>query len=147
LERRQDRIDQERKRLDDERHRLEEREGQTRRPHIENGARKQYATICIGSAMRMVWSCLFRKGLLEKDIMTDTHHDLAHEFPEYKEKIHTLKLSDDHFRRLKDEYEDLNKQIARSEQRIDLLSEADEERLRKGRLALRDSLFAILKKH
>jgi len=39
--------------------------------------------------------------------MTVEHHDLLHEFPEYKSQIHELKVSDHHFRRLFDEYHEL----------------------------------------
>ena len=35
-------------------------------------------------------------------------HDLNHEFPEYREQIHVLKMSNGHFARLFDEYHDVN---------------------------------------
>jgi uncharacterized protein YdcH (DUF465 family) len=38
--------------------------------------------------------------------MTIEKHDLHHEFPEYKEEIHRLKMNDAHFRRFFDEYHD-----------------------------------------
>jgi len=31
-------------------------------------------------------------------------HDLAHEFPEYRDPIHRLKMTDQHFSNLFDEY-------------------------------------------
>ncbi len=31
-------------------------------------------------------------------------HDLRHEFPEFEQKIHDLKVVDNHFRRLIDDY-------------------------------------------
>lgn len=39
------------------------------------------------------------------------HHDLPHEFPEFKQTIHDLKISSTHFARLLDEYESLTRQI------------------------------------
>jgi uncharacterized protein YdcH (DUF465 family) len=35
----------------------------------------------------------------------EKHHDILHEFPEFKEKITALKTSDAHFRKLFDEYQ------------------------------------------
>jgi len=78
--------------------------------------------------------------------MSTNHLDLTHEFPELKDKIHELKSSDNHFKRLYEEYGELSKAIYRSEQRIELLSEIDEEVLRKKRLALKDQLYSTLKK-
>lgn len=76
--------------------------------------------------------------------MSLEHLDLAHEFPEYHQKIHDLKVSDGHFKRLFEEYGDVSKAIYRSEKRIDLLSELEEEKLRKQRLALKDQLYSML---
>ena len=42
-------------------------------------------------------------------------HDLIHEFPELKEKIHELKVSDNHFRRLFDEYHEVAHGVRRIE--------------------------------
>jgi len=39
------------------------------------------------------------------------HHDLAHEFPEFKERIHDLKVSDAHFRKLFDEYDQVTTRV------------------------------------
>lgn len=70
-------------------------------------------------------------------------HDLHHEFPNHEERIHELKLSDKHFRKLFDEYHDVNKDIHRLEASE---SYTDEElnRLRKKRVKLKDELFAII---
>lgn len=38
-------------------------------------------------------------------------HDLLHEFPEYQEKIHQLKIDNSHFRELFDEYHELEHEI------------------------------------
>ena len=38
-------------------------------------------------------------------------HDLLHEFPEYQEKIHQLKVDDHHFRKLFDDYHELENRI------------------------------------
>ncbi len=76
--------------------------------------------------------------------MEGHHHTLATEFPEHQDKIHYLKLSDKHFLRLCDEYESVDKQIARMESRIELGAERDEEKLRKTRLKLKDEIYSYL---
>lgn len=79
--------------------------------------------------------------------MTSNHHDLAHEFPEFKDSIHNLKLSNNHFRNLAEKFELTDKAISRSEQRVDLLSAEQEEKLRKERLQLKDEIYKILSSH
>ena len=76
--------------------------------------------------------------------MTTKHLDFTSEFPEYKESIHNLKIQDQHFKNIFDKYEEVNKAIIRAEERIDLMSDQDEEKLRKERLALKDQLITIL---
>jgi uncharacterized protein YdcH (DUF465 family) len=77
--------------------------------------------------------------------MEGHHHHLAAEFPEFKDKIHELKLSNAHFVKLNGEYEDVDKKIARSEARIELLTETEETALRKKRLLLKEELYTMLK--
>ncbi|WP_440616863.1 YdcH family protein [Cysteiniphilum sp. 6C5] len=43
------------------------------------------------------------------------HHPLVKEFPEHAEIIHNLKETDNHFNKLFDEYEALDKEIFRIE--------------------------------
>ena len=76
--------------------------------------------------------------------MDNNHLDLAHEFPEFKDKIYQLKTSDGHFRKLFENYGEVCKSIQRSEQRVDLLSEVEEEGLRRQRLRLKDELVTML---
>lgn len=72
-------------------------------------------------------------------------HDLAHEFPELKERIHQLKTGDAHFRRLFDEYHTTSRQIERIEANIEPTSDAVLENFKKQRLALKDELYSLLK--
>ncbi len=76
--------------------------------------------------------------------MGEGRHDLAAEFPEYKDRIRELKSASAHFRKLFDDYHDVSRTITRSEQRIDLLSEREEEKLRKRRLMLKDEIYSML---
>ncbi|MGD8514682.1 MAG: DUF465 domain-containing protein [Granulosicoccaceae bacterium] len=78
--------------------------------------------------------------------MLGEHHHLANEFPEFRDRIHELKLSDAHFAKLYEEYEELDKEIIRIEEEIETPSDAYTEELKKKRLLLKDELFSILKK-
>ncbi len=78
--------------------------------------------------------------------MTVQTHELAEEFPEFKEQIHQLKARDAHFAKLSDEYHKVSREIKRMEQEIETVSDEYAETLKKKRLALKDELFALLKK-
>ena len=73
-------------------------------------------------------------------------HDLAHEFPELKDEIHALKTSDNHFRRLFDEYETVAKELHRASEGAAGITDEHAEDLKKQRLTLKDELFSMLKK-
>lgn len=76
--------------------------------------------------------------------MSHTPHELADEFPELKDKIHELKVSNAHFSKLADEYHHLNREIHRIEAAgVNVGDEAFED-FKKQRLALKDEIFAIL---
>ena len=77
--------------------------------------------------------------------MLHEKHDLAHEFPEMKDKIHELKISDKHFARLFEEYHDVNKQVLRFEQEIEHCSDDHLESVKKQRLHLKDQLYRQLR--
>ena len=73
------------------------------------------------------------------------HHPLIEEFPEHRDKIHELKINNNHFRRLAFEYEGIDKAIVRAEQGIETLGDSYLETLKKERLALKDLLFGMLR--
>lgn len=77
--------------------------------------------------------------------MHNEQHDLIHEFPEYRDRIHKLKQEDAHFRRLSDEYHELDRQVHRAETDVEPLSDEHLEELKKKRLSLKDQLYALLK--
>ncbi len=76
--------------------------------------------------------------------MTAEHFDLANELPEYKERIHVLKTSNNHFAKLFDEYDAVDKHIKRVEQEIETVSDTFAEDLKKKRLHLKDELVKML---
>ena len=72
-------------------------------------------------------------------------HDLNHEFPEYREQIHALKMSNGHFARLLDEYHDVNRNVVRVEVQAEIATDFELEDLKKRRLKLKDELHGMLK--
>ena len=72
------------------------------------------------------------------------HHDLAHEFPEFKRRIRELKLASPEFRQLYDEYQALDKEIYRIEENIETPSDNYAEELKKNRVRLKDRLYGML---
>ena len=72
-------------------------------------------------------------------------HDLIHEFPEYKDKIHELKTRDPQFAKLFDEYHEVEHEVRRIEENIETTSDEYLEEQKKKRLYLKDQLFAMLK--
>ena len=73
------------------------------------------------------------------------HHSLIHEFPEFKEDIHHLKMVDSHFKKLHDEYHHLTREVEKREQEIIPSTTLDEERLKKRRLQLRDTIHGYIR--
>ena len=77
--------------------------------------------------------------------MFNETHELAHEFPEFKEQIHTLKAENAHFMKLYNAYQDVTERVSRMEKEIETVSDVVMEVAKKERLALKDQLFAMLK--
>ncbi len=67
--------------------------------------------------------------------MSNVPHELAEEFPEHREKIHALKISDAHFTKLMDKYHELNREIHRAESHVEPTTEDHESQLSRQRLA------------
>lgn len=77
--------------------------------------------------------------------MSIEKHDLIHELPEYRDQIHTLKTSNQHFARLFDQYHELDHEVRRIEEGAETASDDYLEERKKLRLQLKDELFAMLK--
>jgi uncharacterized protein YdcH (DUF465 family) len=76
--------------------------------------------------------------------MLQAHHPLASDFPEFKDKIHTLKVSSTHFARLEREYEELDKAIVRLESGVEHGSAREIEQKKLQRVFLKDELYGLL---
>ena len=77
--------------------------------------------------------------------MSHTPHELREDFPEFADKIHDLKISNNHFSRLAIEYHDVNREIHRIEVGEEHVSQFNEEEMRKKRMTLKDEIYALLK--
>jgi len=78
--------------------------------------------------------------------MLGEKHDLVHELPEYKDRIHELKMNDPRFAKLYDEYHELDDEVRHIEEGIENTDDFYLEELKKKRLQHKDELFAMLKK-
>ncbi len=76
--------------------------------------------------------------------MTLEKHNLVQEFPEFKQRIHELKLNDNHFARLFAEYHDVDHEVFRIEQGTEVSSDDYLEERKKLRLHLKDQIFTAL---
>lgn len=77
--------------------------------------------------------------------MTIEHHDLQHDFPEFHDRIHTLKMNDAHFARLFDEYHAVDREVRRIEQEIETPSDSYTEELKMRRVRLKDEIYSLLR--
>ena len=72
------------------------------------------------------------------------NHDLAHEFPQYLEKMSRLKAADAHFASLAAQYDAHNHTITQYEQGKESMTVDALEVLKKKRLELKDEIYQIL---
>ncbi len=77
--------------------------------------------------------------------MLGEKHNLVDELPEYKDRIHDLKMSNKHFAVQFDKYHELDHQVLRIEEGIENTSDEYLEQLKKKRLAFKDELFAMIR--
>jgi len=68
--------------------------------------------------------------------MSHTPHELAEEFPEFTDKMHSLKVSDAHFAKLADAYHEINRKVHRAETNVEPIEQLAEDQLRKERASL-----------
>lgn len=72
------------------------------------------------------------------------NHPLSVEFPEFKEKIRTLKMENSHFAKLFNEYDETDKAVNQAENGVVNLADDGLEDLKKARIMLKDQLFQLL---
>ncbi len=76
--------------------------------------------------------------------MNVEHHDLVHEFPEHRERIHVLKMENNHFAKLFDEYHIVTKEVESLENNNVPVSDVSFENVKKKRAMLKDQLYSML---
>jgi uncharacterized protein YdcH (DUF465 family) len=72
-------------------------------------------------------------------------HDLAHELPEFQQRIQELKSTNSHFATLMEEHDEIDRHILRCETEEEVHADDYVNELKKKRLALKDELFQILR--
>jgi uncharacterized protein YdcH (DUF465 family) len=72
------------------------------------------------------------------------NHSLVVDFPEHKETIHALKLSNAHFKHLLDRYQTVDNEIVRIETELEPASDGRTQQLKHIRLQLKDELMALI---
>lgn len=73
-------------------------------------------------------------------------HDLLHEFPEYHDKIHQLKTDDNHFKKLFDEYNELEHQVHRINTDVEVVTDEHAHEIKAKLLFIKDELYSMLTK-
>lgn len=77
--------------------------------------------------------------------MLHEKHDLLHELPEHRERIHELKMSNAQFAKMFDEYHDIDHEIHRIETGIENTSDEYLEDRKKNRLYLIDEMYKMIR--
>jgi hypothetical protein len=77
--------------------------------------------------------------------MLTEKHDLVHELPEHRDAIRSLKMTDQHFARLFDEYHEVDHEVHRIETGVENTSDEYLEGRKKLRLYLKDELYRIIR--
>ena len=72
-------------------------------------------------------------------------HNLLHEFPQYEDKIHQLKVTNPHFRSLSDAYHELEHEIHRINADVEVVTDEYGHALKAKFLFMKDELLALLK--
>jgi len=77
--------------------------------------------------------------------MSNTPHTLQEEFPGEAQKMTELKVANAHFAKLLEDYDEVNDKVHRAETRLDLITEEEEEGLRRQRSRLKDEIARMLR--
>ena len=85
-----------------------------------------------------------RLGVSHSNAM-DLHHPILREFPEHREIIRRLKGSDDHFRKMFDEYHRLDDAVYRIEEEIEFATDQEIEELKMRRAKLKDYIYHLIR--
>jgi uncharacterized protein len=73
-------------------------------------------------------------------------HNILEDFPEFKDKIHALKTSQSHFKKVYEDYENVTHLVYRAESGAEVMGEDELEKLLKKRVHLKDEIYSLLRK-
>lgn len=71
-------------------------------------------------------------------------HDLLHEFPEYQDKIHRLKVENEHFKELYNQYDELEHEIHNINTDVEVVTDEHAHELKAKLLFIKDEIYSIL---
>ena len=74
-------------------------------------------------------------------------HALTEEFPEFEEKINILKIDNNHFKKLFEDYDELDHEIYRIESDVEPASDEALNKLRLERVKLKDEIYSFLQEN
>ena len=74
----------------------------------------------------------------------DIHHPFLSEFPEHRETIRRLRLADNQFRQMFEEYHQLDDSICRIEEDIEFATDQEIDELKFKRAKLKDVLYSAV---
>ena len=74
----------------------------------------------------------------------DIHHPFVSEFPEHRETIRHLRLSDNRFRQMFEEYHLVDDTICRFEEEIEFATDQEIDELKFKRAKLKDALYTAV---
>ena len=77
--------------------------------------------------------------------MQGEHHDIDHEFPEFHEKLETLRAKNGDFDTLVAQHDALDDQIRRLEEKQSPISDYEIEKLKYRRASLKDQIYQRLR--
>ena len=75
----------------------------------------------------------------------DLHHPILREFPDHRDTIQRLKGSDAHFRKMYDEYHNLDDAVYRMDEEIDFATDQGIEELKMRRAKLKDYIYHLIR--
>ena len=74
----------------------------------------------------------------------DIHHPFVSEFPEHRETIRHLRLSDNRFRQMFEEYHQVDDAICHFEEEIEFATDQEMDELKFKRAKLKDALYTAV---
>lgn len=77
--------------------------------------------------------------------MLSEHHDISHEFPEYRRMLDTLRAKDTQFDALVARHDYIDDEIRQLEERQSPISDTEIEKMKFERAALKDQIYQCLR--